>query len=232
MAFASLVTGNFKGLLLFTLIVLVHELGHIIAALYYKWKIEKILLLPFGALTIFHEKLNRPIEEEFIILISGPLVQIIFTFLLSLNYHNPDIQAYSNLILFFNLLPIYPLDGSKLVNLLLNKLTSFKKSHILTIYISFLTIFLLFLNVQISLVFLLIIIFITIKVIDELKKHHALFNLFLFERYNYNFHFSKHKTIKNVKQMKRDYTHLFKIDNNYKTEKEVLSKRFDFKRKM
>ena len=232
MAFASLITGNFKGLLLFTVIIIVHELGHIMAALHYKWKIEKVLLLPLGALTIFHEKLNRPIKEELIILISGPLAQIFFTFLLSLISHNPDILVYSNLILFFNLLPIYPLDGSKLVNLFLNKLTSFKKSHILTIYISFLTIILLFLNIQISLVFILIILFIIIKVIDELKKHHALFNLFLLERYNYNFHFPKHKTIKNIKQMKRDYTHLFKINNQYKTEKEVLGERFDFKRKM
>lgn len=225
-------TGHFKGLLLFTLIILVHELGHITAAIYYKWRIEQIILLPFGALTMFHEKINRPLKEEFIILIMGPIFQIIFTLILSSIYHNPDIRTYSNLILFFNLLPIYPLDGSKLINIILNKLTSFKRSHLLTIYISFLTIFFLLIKIKFSLIFLLIIIFVFIKVFDELNKHEALFNLFLLERYQYNFHFTKHKTIKNIKQMKRDYSHLFQKNNHYSTEKDILRKRFDFHRKM
>ena len=58
-AFIAVITGNFKGFLLFTLIIIIHELGHILAALFYKWHIEKVLLLPFGALTIFHEKINK-----------------------------------------------------------------------------------------------------------------------------------------------------------------------------
>ncbi len=227
-----MITGNFKGFFIFTIIILIHELGHILPALYYKWNIEKVLLLPFGALTLFHEKINRPLKEEFIILISGPLIQIIFTYLITQIHYNEDIINYSNLILFFNLLPIYPLDGSKLLNIILNKITTFKKSHLITVYISFLTIILLILKIKLNLIFLLIIVFVLMKVIEELKNHNNLFNLFLLERYTNNFNFKKRKTINNIKQMKRDYKHIIKKDGKYHTEKEILGKRFDFKKKI
>ncbi len=227
-----MITGNFKGFFLFTIIILMHEFGHIVTALYYKWKIEKVLLLPFGALTIFHEKLNRPIKEEFMILIMGPLVQIIFVFAIYNIFKNNDIINYSNLILFFNLLPIYPLDGSKLLNVILNILTSFKKSHLLTIYISFLTLVFLLIKVNLNLILCLILLFILIKVIEEYKNHNNLFNLFLLERLNNDFKFKKRKTIKNIQSMKRDYKHIFKIGTKYYSEKEIIRKRFDFKGKI
>jgi len=227
-----MITGNFKGFLIFSIIILIHELGHILPALYYKWNIEKVILLPFGALTLFKEKINRPLKEEFIILISGPLVQIVFTYiLLKINY-NEDILNYSKLILFFNLLPIYPLDGSKLLNIILNKITNFKKSHLLTIYLSFLTILLLLVKVKINLIFVLILVFIIIKVLEELKNHGNLFNKFLLERYTYNINFKKRKTITNIKQMKRDYKHIIYNEGKYQTEREILRKRFDFKKKI
>jgi len=227
-----MITGNFKGFFIFSIIILIHELGHIIPALYYKWKIEKVILLPFGALTLFKEKINRPLKEEFIILMSGPLIQIVFTYLLLQIHYDIDIQNYSNLILFFNLLPIYPLDGSKLLNIILNKITNFKKSHLLTIYISFLTIFFLFIKVKTNLIFILIIIFIINKVIEELKNHKNLFNLFLLERKMYTFNFKKRKTISNIKQMKRDYKHIIYSGGKYQTEREILNKRFDFTKKI
>ena len=78
------------------------------------------MLLPFGALTLFHEKINRPLKEEFIILIMGPIFQLIGTYFLCVFYY-PLALEYSLVILGFNLLPIFPLDGSRLVNIILNK---------------------------------------------------------------------------------------------------------------
>lgn len=227
-----MITGNFKGFFIFSIIIIVHELGHILPAIYYKWNIEKVILLPFGALTLFKEKINKPLKEEFIILISGPLIQILFTYILLKINNNPEILNYSKIILFFNLLPIYPLDGSKLLNIILNKITNFKKSHLLTIYISFLTIFFLLFKVEINLIFILIVIFISVKVINEFKNHNNLFNKFLLERYNNNFNFKKRKIIKNVKQIKRDYKHIIYSNGKYETERQILRKRFDFKKKI
>jgi len=227
-----MITGNFKGFFIFSIIIIVHELGHILPAIYYKWNIEKVILLPFGALTLFKEKINKPLKEEFIILISGSLIQILFTYILLKINNNPEILNYSKIILFFNLLPIYPLDGSKLLNIILNKITNFKKSHLLTIYISFLTIIFLLFKVEINLIFILIVIFISVKVINEFKNHNNLFNKFLLERYNNNFNFKKRKIIKNVKQIKRDYKHIIYSNGKYQTERQILRKRFDFKKKI
>ena len=166
------------------------------------------------------------------ILIMGPLIQILFVFLLLNIKYNSNVLIYSNIILLFNLLPIYPLDGSKLLNIILNKITSFKKSHLITIYISFLTLFVILFKVKLSLIFILILIFIVIKVFEEYKNHNNLFNAFLLERYQNNFNFKKHKTIKNIKNMKRDYSHIFYKHGKYCTEKEILRKRFDFKGKI
>ena len=201
-------------------------------AKYYKWKIEKVMLLPFGALTVFHETINRPLKEEFLIAISGPLFQIVCVFIYTRVNYNEFIINYSNLILIFNLLPIYPLDGSKILNVILNKLTSFKKSHLLTVYISVLTIILIIIKVKFNLILMMILLFIFIKVIDEYKNHNNIFNKFLLERYNNNLNFKKRKTINSIYKMKRDYKHLFFNGNKYETEREILKKRFDFKRKI
>ena len=134
----------------------------------------------------------------------------------------------------FNLLPIYPLDGSKLLNIVLNKLTSFKKSHLFTVYVSLFVILFLILKVKFNLIFLLILLFVFIKTISEYKNHYSLFNKFLLERYQYNFNFKKERIIngENFAKMKKDYRHLFKVSNHYITEREILKKRFDFDKKV
>ena len=80
-ALIAAITGHFKGFIWFSLIIIIHEFGHILMGIIYGWKIEKVIILPFGALTIFHENLNRKIKEEFWIVVMGPLFQIVFTFL-------------------------------------------------------------------------------------------------------------------------------------------------------
>ena len=71
--------------------------------IYFKWKIEKVIILPFGALTIFNVDLNSKIYEEFLICIMGPLFQLIFTFIFYYFTNNDVIFNYSFSILFFNL---------------------------------------------------------------------------------------------------------------------------------
>ena len=48
--FICFLTGNFKNFIIFSSIIIVHELGHIIGALIFKWKIDKIILLPLALL--------------------------------------------------------------------------------------------------------------------------------------------------------------------------------------
>jgi stage IV sporulation protein FB len=75
-ALIAVLTGLFKEFLVLTSIIVIHEIGHIVAAIYFKWNIDKIIILPFGGLTLFNEKINRPLNEELIILLFGPIFQI------------------------------------------------------------------------------------------------------------------------------------------------------------
>lgn len=197
----------------------------------YHWKIEKVIILPFGALTIFHEDLNKKIKEEFWIVIMGPLFQIIFTLIIYLFYGVNDFIYYSLIILGFNLLPIFPLDGSKILNLFFNKVTGFKTSHLLLIMVSILSIFVLLWQASFSLIFILIILFLIIRIFSEVKDHESLFNRFLLERYLKKYHFSKILKINSMdmRGMKRDYGHLFFDGKKYISEEYRLKKRFDFK---
>ena len=232
-AFISSITGNFKYFLVFSVIIVIHELGHVITALILKWKIEKVILLPFGALTIFNEDINRPLIEEFLILVLGPLTQIVFTFIYNYFNYSEKFINYSIVILVFNLLPIFPLDGSKILNIFLNKFLSFKKSHLITIYISLITILVLIIRSSFNLILFLIISFILVKVLEEFKNHDSIFNRFLLERYIKDFKFKKSKIIRpvNLGKMKRDFNHIFYDGKMYVTEREILKKMFDFHRK-
>lgn len=195
----------------------------------WKWKIDQVLILPFGALTIFNEDLNRPMWEEFWIVIMGPVFQILFTFFLFFVLKIKEATDYSLTILIFNMLPIYPLDGAKILNLALNKILSFKKSHLVIIIISLIGTSLLIIKYHFNLLWLLIITFLLIKIIKEILQHPSLFNRFLLERYLNNYSFHKINKIKavNVSKMKRDYKHFFFNGKRYISEREVLKKRFD-----
>ena len=200
----------------------------------FKWNIEKVILLPFGALTIFNEDLNRRMFEEFLIVIMGPLFQIIFTCLFYFFTNSNDVLYYSFSILIFNLLPIFPLDGSKILNLFFNKFTSFKRSHTLIIIISILLMLFLFISSDFNLILFLILTFLFFKVCEEIKNHESLFNRFLLERFLKDYRFKKIKKINslNMDEMKRDYNHLFYDGVRYISERENLRKRFDFKGKL
>ena len=225
-AFVCFITANFKNFIIFSAIIVIHELGHIVGALIFKWRIEKVILLPFGGITIFKEKIDKSLKEEFIIAILGPLFQMIFCLLFS---NNLVFKQYNLLILFFNLLPIYPLDGSKIINIIFNKLFSFKFSHCLTLYISFLTLIILIFNIKYNLLFYLILLFIILELIKEIKKHNYYFNRFLLERYLYYPNYKKEKIIKNIQKMQKQTKHVFKIGNSYFTEREIMKKLFDKK---
>ena len=65
-------------------------------AKYYKWNFDKIVIYPFGGCTKFDEKINRPMKEELLILISGPSIQIIL-FLIIIVLSKYGILTYRNL---------------------------------------------------------------------------------------------------------------------------------------
>ncbi len=107
------------------LIVFIHEMGHAGVAHYFKWRIHKIELLPFGGVAEVENHGNWPIREEFFIIIAGPiqhiwLIGLSFLMVETSFWSSTDHQVFiwhNVTILIFNLLPIMPLDGGRLVQL-------------------------------------------------------------------------------------------------------------------
>lgn len=239
LAFSSVITGLFKDFLVFSSIILFHEMGHILAALCCKWKIKQINFYPFGGYIEFNEILNKPIKEEMIIVISGLISQTLYFFIIlflyNTNYISPNIyesfKHYHNSILLFNLIPIFPLDGIKIINLMLSKFMPYRYAHYISILISiiFMIIFT-FISIifGLSMNFVLIVGLLIHQIIRERRNHNMLCNKFIFERYLYTLNFDKTKIIndENLKKMYRDYKHVFKSKNEYITEKKELKKLF------
>ena len=222
--------GEFRFISSFMLLIIVHELGHILVSLIFKWNIDSIIILPFGGLTKYNEIINRPLIEEFLIAIAGIVFQIIFYILIK-NYVDYKYFSFINLfIIIFNLMPIHPLDGSKILNIIFNKITSYKNSLLLTVIVSYVFIvLLLFLSFRINKIIAFILIFLILEVNKLYKERKELFNKFLLERYLKEFRFKQEKTINSIDEMKKDYRHLFYINGKYLTENYFLKKMFDYK---
>ena len=123
-----------KFTLIITLVIVFHELGHFIAMRFFEYENVKMVMIPLIGGAVMGDKYNRSQKQEAVILLAGPLPGIILSvsiYLLSLNKSLTDIFTIPDLVLetmmyFFlinwlNLLPIYPLDGGRLLQLLFVK---------------------------------------------------------------------------------------------------------------
>jgi stage IV sporulation protein FB len=191
----AVLTARFLELSMLLMIIFIHELGHAVAASVFSWRIKKITLLPFGGVAEMDEHGNRPLFEEAIVILAGPFQHIwliggAFCFY-ELSWLSPEhfrlFLSYNMMVLLFNLLPIWPLDGGKLVFLLLSYYKSFPIAHRMTILVSLVCMVLFAgftivlmpnnLNVWIILAFLLF------SLYHEWKQHRFIFMRFLLERY-------------------------------------------------
>ena len=114
-AFFAIITASFFPFLIITVLILVHEFGHSLMVYLFGGEVIKILIYPLGGISKFSTSFNISLVKEFIILLFGPLFQIIAWYLLITLFPEKEmlISSYHYGILFFNLLPIYPLDGGK-----------------------------------------------------------------------------------------------------------------------
>lgn len=183
----------------------------------------------FGGVTILDEELNVPIKKEIISLLMGPITQLLFFILIYSLYKEGYVSELTytkfyniNILLFsFNLLPILPLDGGKLINNLIDLILSYNISHKITIIISLISTFLIF-TFDNKLLIILLFIFLLIQNLDEIKIHKHKINKFILERkLKYHKYKKKHK-IQNIKEIKRNKNFLIKVNGVLLEEKDYF----------
>ena len=84
--------------------------------------------------------------KELIILLFGPLFQNIAYLLLIIFFNEEIVLKYHIGILLFNLLPIYPLDGGKILDLFFEIFIPYKKALQLSIYLSYILVVIIYIK--------------------------------------------------------------------------------------
>lgn len=192
-----IITRQIKIYAILMLFALIHELGHVFMGIILGFKIESISIIPTGFTVKFKadcENYNVKIKEgnllsvkKILIAIAGPLVNVIIT-LIAMCYYKitqnlyilnipVDLVIYSNILIFiFNSMPIYPLDGGRILKETVHIFKGIYQSYIVTNKVSNIMVIILTILSSIlilmykNIAILLMIIYLWILVINENKK--------------------------------------------------------------
>lgn len=105
--------------------VFLHEIAHLLAALFIGLKPSHIILFPFGTNLKLKNSIVYSLTDEILLYMSGPLLNILLCLLCLPLLHKSvffQIFYFNNLALFFfNMLPILPMDGGIVLKKILTR---------------------------------------------------------------------------------------------------------------
>ncbi len=191
----SLFLGQLKYVLIFLTIVLLHEGGHIFALLLFKGELQKIILTVVGGIIDVNDyKLNN--LQNLIVSLSGITINVLIILIIKNIYIDSAIKevilSYNKLMIAFNLLPIYPLDGFRIIEVFLNMVFDYEYAQDLSTIVSsfFLILICMYGMISKSGAIIIISIFLFLKILERRKvlkfsriRHNA-YNIALIRRLN------------------------------------------------
>ena len=162
MAVGFLFSGYYLNLIVFTLLILFHEFGHYMIARLFGIKVLKIIVYPYGGRCVLEDFINRDLYIELLVAMAGVIFQFLFYSIIFLFFKIGYIRGYvmnlftlyNNQMIFFNLLPIYPLDGGRIVQLFLCFCFPYYFANLICVVFSFIVIIVFFLYLVYSFVFI------------------------------------------------------------------------------
>lgn len=143
--FIFLVTRNIGIYAILMFFALIHELGHLFCGVLLGFKPKTIGIIPYGFKLGFAVnykdynikicKGNKLTIKKIIIALAGPITNVLCIIILILlkekmNIYEYQYAIYSNILLIlFNLIPIYPLDGGRIVQGIIHILVGLRESY-------------------------------------------------------------------------------------------------------
>lgn len=154
--FLFLITSQIEIYMTLMIFAIIHELGHLLMGLILGFKTEEIKLSPVGLQVKFKissEEYNIKINKgnslcikRAIIALSGPITNLVIAVIVIIlekiitnlqNTYIYQILIYSNfLIAMFNLIPIYPMDGGRVLNEIIKLFWGNKVAYKITYIVS------------------------------------------------------------------------------------------------
>lgn len=133
-----MLSGRFAEYVIIVLSLLIHEMGHLIAARFAHVRIESVCFYMYGADMRFQSSLISP-SRQFVVACGGPLATLL-VLIVCLVYSNESftqVIQMQKLLLLINLCPIWPLDGGRMLQAIVVNFCLHRNEELLFLKFSF-----------------------------------------------------------------------------------------------
>ena len=228
----GLLSGYIKNIFIIFIIVLIHELGHVFFFYLFKYDIESIVIYPFGGVSKVNKRIHERIYKDVLVSIGGVLFQLFLFILFYLLFRYCFIVkstydmfcTYNSSVILFNLIPMIPLDGSKLLFSVFTKYLPYKLSYLFMIIVGIIS---LVLFVIYTFIFrlndIVVYVFLFVNLLVVIRDYKYIMNRFYLERILYDNYYDGILYSGDINAMKLNKYQYFKEGDKMLGEKKYLT---------